>query len=421
MTADDLKKRALDYHSAQGGKIEIISKMPLKGQDDLSLAYTPGVAEPCKEIHRDPDTVFQYTARGNTVAVVTDGTAVLGLGDIGPAAGLPVMEGKCILFKVFAGVDAVPICLDTKDPDEIVKAVKLMEPTFGAVNLEDISAPRCFDIENRLKKETSIPIFHDDQHGTAIVALGALVNALKVVEKKAGDVKVVINGAGASGMSTARIFLQYGVKNVILCDSRGAVYEGRPEGMNPFKEDIARITNLDGIKGDLTEAVRGADVLIGLSAAGAISVDMVKSMADRSIVMAMANPVPEIYPDDARAGGAEIVCTGRSDFANQINNVLAFPGVLRGAMDVRARDITDDMKVAAGMAIASLVSEADLKPDYIIPLPHDNRVAPAVAAAVARAAIETGVAQISVDPEDVAKNTRALVERMHKIQTMATP
>ncbi len=421
MTQDDLKKRALDYHGERGGKVEIISKMPVKGAADLSLAYTPGVAEPCKEIHRDPDTVYQYTGRGNTVAVVTDGTAVLGLGDIGPAAALPVMEGKCILFKMFAGVDAVPICLATKDPDEIVHAVKLMEPTFGGVNLEDISAPRCFDIELRLKQETGIPIFHDDQHGTAIVALGALDNALKVVGKQPSDIKVVINGAGASGMSTARIFLRYGVKNIILCDSRGTIYKGRTEGMNAFKEEMATLTNPEAVAGGLADALKGADVAVGLSVAGAISADMVRSMAPRAVVMAMANPTPEIFPDEARGAGAEVVCTGRSDFANQINNVLAFPGVLRGAMDVRARDITDDMKVAAGMAIASLVGDDELSPGLIIPHAMDERVAPAVAAAVARTAIETGVARLKVDPDAIARKTIEMVGRTARIQQLATP
>ena len=411
----------MDYHRARKGKVEIISKMPVKGKEGLSLAYTPGVAEPCKEIHQNPDDVFEYTGRGNTVAVVTDGTAVLGLGDIGPEAAMPVMEGKCILFKMFAAVDAVPICLSTKDPDEIVKTVKLMEPTFGGINLEDISAPRCFDIERRLKEEMKIPIFHDDQHGTAIVVVGALVNALKVAEKDPDQVKVVINGAGASGMSCARILMRYGVKNVILVDSRGVIYNGRTEGMNPFKEEIAKESNPEGIKGGLADAMKGADVLIGLSVAGAVSGDMVKSMSDRAVVMAMANPVPEIMPDEAEAAGAYVICTGRSDFANQINNVLAFPGVLRGAMDVRARDINEDMKVAAGLAIGELVADSDLNPGYIIPLPMDERVAPAVAAATAKAAMDTGIAALKVDPETIAKNTYQMVEKMVKLQQLATP
>lgn len=411
-TIQAIRQRALRLHRESQGKIEVFAKVPLRNTDDLALAYTPGVAEACLEIHRDPDLAYEYTAKANLVAIVTDGTAVLGLGDIGPAAGMPVMEGKALLFKAFAGIDAFPLCVAEKDPDGIVRLVKALEPTFGGVNLEDIAAPRCFEIENRLKKETGIPIFHDDQHGTAIVTAAALLNALQLVGKRMADVRVVFNGAGASGIATTKLLLDMGVQDVILCDTRGPIYEGRREGMNPFKEEIAARTNRQRIRGTLADALRGADVFIGLSAGGAVSMDMVRSMANDAIIMAMANPVPEIYPDDAIAAGAKVVATGRSDFPNQINNVLAFPGVLRGALDVRATDINEPMKQAAARAIAALVSARDLTPDYIIPNSFDRRVAPAVAAAVAEAAVATGVARIRMAPEAVADKCRRLVERV---------
>jgi malate dehydrogenase (oxaloacetate-decarboxylating) len=389
----DLRTRALALHRENKGKVGIRSKVELKDKDDLGLAYTPGVAEPCKEIHQDKDLVWEYTFRGNVIAVVSDGSAVLGLGNIGPEAALPVMEGKCVLFKSFAGVDAFPLCLATQDVDEIVETVKRVSPTIGGVNLEDIAAPRCFEVEERLKKETDIPIFHDDQHGTAIVVAAAMINALKVVDKKWSDIRVVVNGAGAAGMAITNLLLSMGAGDVILCDSRGAIYEGRTEGMNPYKEEISKRSNRDRAK-TLAEAVKGADAFLGVSVGGALTQDMVRTMADDAIVLAMANPVPEIYPDEAKAAGAKVVGTGRSDFPNQINNVLAFPGVFRGALDVRARDINEEMKIAAARALADLVDDSQLVPDFIITDVFDERVAPAVAAAVARAAKETGVARI---------------------------
>lgn len=389
----DLRTRALALHRENKGKVGIRSKVELKDKDDLGLAYTPGVAEPCKEIHQDKDLVWEYTFRGNVIAVVSDGSAVLGLGNIGPEAALPVMEGKCVLFKSFAGVDAFPLCLATQDVDEIVETVKRVSPTIGGVNLEDIAAPRCFEVEERLKKETDIPIFHDDQHGTAIVVAAAMINALKVVDKKWSDIRVVVNGAGAAGMAITNLLLSMGAGDVILCDSRGAIYEGRTEGMNPYKEEISKRSNRDRAK-TLAEAVKGADAFLGVSVGGALTQDMVRTMADDAIVLAMANPVPEIYPDEAKAAGAKVVGTGRSDFPNQINNVLAFPGVFRGALDVRARDINEEMKIAAARALADLVDDSQLSPDFIITDVFDERVAPAVAAAVAQAAKETGVARI---------------------------
>ncbi|MCG0277803.1 MAG: NAD-dependent malic enzyme [Thermanaeromonas sp.] len=404
----DLRTKALALHKENQGKIAIQSKVAVKNREDLSLAYTPGVAEPCKEIHQNKELVWEYTSRGNLIAVVTDGSAVLGLGDIGPEAALPVMEGKCVLFKTFAGVDAFPLCLATQDVDKIVETVKLISPTIGGVNLEDISAPRCFAIEERLKKETDIPIFHDDQHGTAIVVAAALINALKVVDKEMAEVKIVINGAGAAGIAVTKLLLDMGAGDIILCDSKGAIYRGRVEGMNPYKEEIAHKTNREGAK-TLAEALKGADVFIGLSVGGAVTQDMVRSMAKDSIVLAMANPVPEIYPEEAKAAGAKVVGTGRSDFPNQINNVLAFPGVLRGALDVRARDINEKMKIAAACALAALVDEERLSPDFIITDVFDPRVAPAVASAVARAAMESGVARVKKDPKEVEENTRRIV------------
>lgn len=400
-----LREEALHMHRVNKGKLESKSKVEVKDAKDLSLAYSPGVAEPCKEIYDKPETVYEYTMKGNMVAVVSDGTAVLGLGNIGPEAALPVMEGKAVLFKSFAGVDAFPICLNTTDIDKIVETVKLLEPTFGGVNLEDIAAPNCFYIEERLKKETNIPIFHDDQHGTAIVTVAGLVNALKLSGKKMNEIKVVANGAGAAGIAIIKLLYSYGVREIIMCDTKGAIYEGRPQGMNEIKNDVAKYTNRDKKSGSLAEVITGADVFIGVSAAGALTADMVKTMNADPIIFAMANPIPEIMPEDAKAAGALVVGTGRSDFPNQVNNVLAFPGIFRGALDVRATHINEKMKVAAVEAIASLINESDLHADYVIPGPFDPRVAPAVAAAVARAAMETGVARLKVDPEEIKEKT----------------
>ena len=405
-----MRDEALRLHLENKGKLRVESKVPVRDARDLSLAYTPGVAEPCKEIHADPQKIYDYTVKGNLVAVVTDGTAVLGLGDIGPGAGMPVMEGKAVLFKAFAGVDAFPICLATKDVAKIVETVKLLEPTFGGVNLEDISAPTCFEVESRLKKEVEIPVFHDDQHGTAIVTCAALINALKIVSKKLDQIRVVVSGAGAAGIAVTKLLLKLGVTDITLCDTKGAIYEGRKEGMNPYKEGIARVTNKRRIAGGLKEAIVGADVFIGVSKAGIMTKEMVRTMAPDAVIFAMANPVPEIMPDEAKEAGAKVVATGRSDFANQINNVLAFPGVFRGALDVRARDINEDMKLAAVRAISSLISDEELSPDYVIPGPFDSRVAPAVAAAVAKAAMESGVARVKVDPDEIRQRTVKLVE-----------
>jgi len=407
-----LKEEALQMHRTHRGKIEVISKAPLLNKHDLSIAYTPGVAEPCKEIHADPDKVYEYTCKGNMVAVVTNGTAVLGLGDIGPAAGMPVMEGKAVLFKTFAGVDAFPICLDTKDPDEIVNVVKCLEPTFGGINLEDISAPTCFEVESKLKEISNIPIFHDDQHGTAIVVCAAMVNALKIVSKDASEVRVVVNGAGAAGIAVTKLLMTLGVKDVVLCDSKGAVFEGRTYGMNPYKEEIAQVTNRQKLSGKLADVMKGADVFIGLSVAGCVTREMVAGMAKDPLIFAMANPVPEIMPDEARAGGAKVVATGRSDFPNQINNVLAFPGVFRGALDARAKAINEDMKLAAVYAISGIITDAELNADYVIPGPFDERVAPAVAADVAQAAESSGVAQVKVSPEEIRARTVKLVQKV---------
>ena len=385
---------ALRMHEENKGKVSIVSKVSVKSRDDLSVAYTPGVAEPCRKIRDNKEEVYRYTAKGNLVAVVSDGTAVLGLGDIGPEAAMPVMEGKSILFKEFAGIDAFPICLDTKDPDEIVETVKRLAPTFGGINLEDISAPRCFEIEKKLKEKCDIPIFHDDQHGTAIITLAGLTNALKVVGKKKEDVRIVMNGAGAAAISIARLLLTAGFKDITLCDRKGAIYEGRPEGMNPVKDEMAKVTNLAKKSGSLADMLVGADVFIGVSAPGAVTTEMVKTMNKDAVVFACANPTPEIFPDDAKAGGAKVVSTGRSDFPNQINNVLAFPGIFRGAFDVRAKEINDEMKLAASEALANLITDEELSPEYIIPKAFDKRVGPAVAKAVAEAAKRTGVARI---------------------------
>lgn len=394
----DLKHDALKLHMDNQGKIEVVSKVPLKNARDLSLAYTPGVAEPCKEINKNPDSVYKYTSKGRLVAVVTDGSAVLGLGNIGAAAGLPVMEGKAVLFKNFGGVDAFPICLDTQDVDEIVKTIKYLAPTFGGINLEDISAPRCFEIEKRLKQELDIPIFHDDQHGTAVVVLAAIINALKIVKKDIKDVKVAISGAGAAGVAIAKLLLSAGVADAVVCDSKGIVSKDRAD-LNPSKQELAEITNRQNLSGNIFDAIKGSDIFIGVSGPGTVTQDMIETMAKDAIVFAMANPVPEIYPDEAKAAGAKVVGTGRSDFPNQINNVLAFPGIFRGALETRATDINEEMKLAAAYAIASLISPDELSPDYCIPGAFDKRVAAHVACEVAKAAIKTNVAKVKIDTE----------------------
>ncbi|GIO01227.1 malic enzyme-like NAD(P)-binding protein [Brevibacillus laterosporus] len=401
----NLREEALELHRVHQGKLEAVTKVPVRDAHDLSLAYSPGVAEPCKEIFNDPSKVYEYTMKGNLVAVVSDGTAVLGLGNIGPEAAMPVMEGKAVLFKSFAGVDAFPICLNTTDKEKIIETVKLLEPTFGGVNLEDIAAPACFEIEERLKKETNIPIFHDDQHGTAIVTAAGLINALKLVNKKIEDIRVVANGAGAAGIAIIKLLLSMGVKEVIMCDTKGIVYEGRQFGMNPVKEEIALLTNRDKIEGELADAMVGADVFIGVSAAGAVTPEMVKSMNRDAIIFAMANPTPEIMPDEAKKAGAAVVGTGRSDFPNQVNNVLAFPGIFRGALDTRATQINEEMKLAAVHAIADLIEGDQLHADFVIPAPFDPRVAANVAAAVAKAAMDSGVARINVDLEEIKAKT----------------
>lgn len=390
----NINEEALKLHEENKGKIEVISKTEVKDMHDLAVVYTPGVAEPCRKIHQDVNQVYRYTTKGNMVAIVTDGTAVLGLGDIGPEAALPVMEGKAVLFKHFAGVDAFPICLATKDPDKIVEAVTLIAPGFGGINLEDISAPRCFEIEERLKKILDIPVFHDDQHGTAIVVLSGLINALKVVGKEIDKIKVVVNGAGASAIAVLKFIMSAGVKNAILCDSKGTIYEGRKENMNPVKEEMAKITNKDKIKGTLADAIKGADVFLGLSVAGALKPEMVKTMASDSIIFAMANPTPEIMPDIAKAAGARIVATGRSDFPNQVNNCLGFPAIFKGALKVRASQINEKMKLAAAYALASLISEDELNGENVIADVFDPRVVERESEAVAKAAIESGVARI---------------------------
>jgi malate dehydrogenase (oxaloacetate-decarboxylating) len=404
----NMREEALELHKKHQGKLSAVAKVPLRNAYDLSLAYSPGVAEPCKEIFDDPTKVYEYTMKGNLVAVVSDGTAVLGLGNIGPEAAMPVMEGKAVLFKAFGGVDAFPICLNTTDVDKIVETVKLLEPTFGGVNLEDIAAPACFEVEERLKKETNIPIFHDDQHGTAIVTAAGLINALRVVGKKLEDIRVVTNGAGAAGIAIIKLLLRMGVKDVIMCDTKGIVYEGRPYGMNAVKEEMAKITNLQKLEGGLADAMKGADVFIGVSVAGAVTPDMVASMNRDPIIFAMANPTPEIMPEEAKRAGAAVVGTGRSDFPNQVNNVLAFPGIFRGALDTYATNINEEMKLAAVYAIADLISPEELSADKVIPAPFDPRVAPHVAAAVAKAAMETGVARKTVDPEEVKEKTMRL-------------
>lgn len=405
-----LREEALQMHKENRGKLGVYSKVPVRDAKDLSLAYSPGVAEPCKDIYEDDSKVYDYTMKGNLVAVVSNGTAVLGLGNIGPKASMPVMEGKALLFKSFADVDAFPICLDTTDPDKIVEVVKLLEPTFGGVNLEDIAAPQCFEIEDQLRKICNIPVFHDDQHGTAIVTAAGLLNALKLVDKKIEEIRVVTNGAGAAGVAIVKLLLHMGVKDVILCDTKGIIYEGRPFGMNPFKEEMARITNKDQKQGTLADALVGADVFIGVSAAGAVTQEMVRSMNQHSIIFAMANPVPEIMPELAKEAGALVVGTGRSDFPNQVNNVLAFPGIFRGALDVHAKEINEEMKLAAVYAISGLITDEELHADYVIPDPFDRRVVAHVAAAVANAAMETNVAQKIVNVAKMKEHLLALAE-----------
>ena len=389
----DYAKESLRLHGEWKGKIEVVATVPTKSKQDLSLAYTPGVAQPCLEIQKDVDKSYELTRRWNMCLVVTDGTAVLGLGDIGPEAGMPVMEGKCVLFKSFGDVDAFPLCIKSKDVDEIVNTVYLISGSFGGVNLEDIAAPRCFEIEKKLKEKCDIPIFHDDQHGTAVVTLAGLLNALKVVGKKKEEVKIVMNGAGAASISFTKLLLSCGFKNIKLCDSSGIIHKGR-DHMNPVKDEMAEVTNLEGQKGALADAMVGADVFIGVSVPGTVTTEMVKSMAKDAIVFACANPTPEIFPDDAKAGGARIIATGRSDYPNQINNVLAFPGIFRGTFDVRASDINDAMKIAAAQALAGLIAQDELSEESIIPAPFDPRVKDAVATAVAKAARESGVARI---------------------------
>lgn len=387
-------EESLKLHEQWKGKIEVVSRVPVGNKEDLSLAYTPGVAQPCLEIQKDIDKSYELTRRHNLCAVITDGSAVLGLGDIGPEAGMPVMEGKCVLFKAFADVDAFPLCVKTKDVDEFVNTVALISGSFGGINLEDIAAPRCFEIERKLKEKTDIPIFHDDQHGTAVITLAGLINALKVVGKKKEDVRIVTSGAGAAAIAIVKLLLSYGFRHITMCDRKGAIYEGR-EGLNWIKEEMALVTNLEKKAGTLADMLVGADIFIGVSAPGTVTTEMVKTMNKDAIVFACANPTPEIFPDDAKAGGAAVVSTGRSDYPNQINNVLAFPGIFRGTFDVRASDINEEMKMAAAKALAGLISDEDLSADYIIPYAFDPKVGPAVAKAVSEAAVRSGVARIS--------------------------
>lgn len=390
----DYAKESLRLHERVKGKIEVVSTVPVKSREDLSLAYTPGVAQPCLEIQKDVNRSYDLTRRHNMCLVVTDGSAVLGLGNIGPEAGMPVMEGKCVLFKEFGGVDAFPLCIKSQDVDTIVETIYQISGSFGGVNLEDISAPRCFEIEKKLKERCDIPIFHDDQHGTAVITLAGLMNALKVVDKRMDEVKIVINGAGAASIAIAKLLLVSGARQLVLCDRKGAIYQGRTEGMNPVKEEMAKVTNLEKRAGSLADMLAGADVFIGVSAPGAVTTEMVRTMNSGAIVFACANPTPEIFPEDARAGGAAVIATGRSDYPNQINNVLAFPGIFRGAFDVRAKDINDEMKIAAARALAGLISDDELCAEYIIPAAFDKRVGAAVAKAVSAAAVKSGVARL---------------------------
>ncbi len=390
----DYAKESLEMHYEKKGKIEMVSTVALNSKDDLSLAYTPGVAQPCLEIQKDVEKSYELTRRWNMCLVVTDGTAVLGLGDIGPEAGMPVMEGKCVLFKEFGGVDAFPLCIKSKDVDDIVNTIYLISGSFGGVNLEDISAPRCFEIEQKLKEKCDIPIFHDDQHGTAVITLAGLINALKLTGRKKEESRIVVNGAGAAAIAITKLLLSYGFEDITLCDRTGAIYEGRTDGMNPVKEEMAKVTNPNKKQGTLKDVIEGADIFIGVSAPNSLTQDMVRSMNADPIVFACANPVPEISPDDAAAAGAAVVATGRSDYPNQINNVLAFPGIFRGTFDVRAKEINDEMKFAAALAIADIIPESELRADYIVPDPLNPEVAKKVAAAVAKAAVDTGVARI---------------------------
>ena len=390
----DYAQKSLELHGQWKGKLEVVPRVPVSTREDLSLAYTPGVAQPCLEIQKDVNKSYDLTCRHNLCAVITDGSAVLGLGDIGPEAGMPVMEGKCVLFKAFGDVDAFPLCVKTKDVDEFVNTVYLISGSFGGINLEDIAAPRCFEIERKLKEKCDIPIFHDDQHGTAVITLAGLLNALKIVNKKIDEIKVVVSGAGAAAISITKLLMSAGVKNAILCDRKGAIYNGRTENMNWIKEEMAQTTNPNMEKGSLADVIVGADVFVGVSGPGTLTTEMVKTMNRDAIIFACATPTPEIFPDDAKAGGAKVIATGRSDFPNQINNVLAFPGIFRGTFDVRARDINEEMKMAAAHALADLISPEELCADYIIPKAFDKRVGPAVAAAVAEAARKSGVARI---------------------------
>lgn len=391
---ESIFQEALEEHVKSKGKLKVESRMPVETMHDLSIAYTPGVAEPCREIHDRPEAVYEVTSKANMVAVISDGSAVLGLGNIGADASLPVMEGKCVLFKRFAGVDAFPICIDSQDPDKIVEISSLITSSFGGINLEDIAAPRCFEIERKLKEVSNIPVFHDDQHGTAVIVLAGLWNALKIVDKKIEDCRIIMSGAGAAGIAICKFLMSAGAKDVVLCDRAGALYEGREENMNWAKEEIAKETNPNKLKGSLADVLKGADVFLGISAPGLVTTEMVKEMAEKAIIFAMANPTPEIFPEEAQAAGAAVIATGRSDFPNQINNCLGFPGIFRGTLDVRASDINEEMKLAASKALAELVSEEELNPEYIIPGALDERVVPAVAKAVAEAARATGVARI---------------------------
>ncbi|OFI05074.1 NAD-dependent malic enzyme [Clostridium acetireducens DSM 10703] len=389
----NVKEEALKVHKENKGKLEVVSKINVENRHDLSIAYTPGVAEPCMEIAKNKEKIYDYTIKGNTVAIVTNGTAVLGLGNIGAAAGLPVMEGKALLFKEFGGIDAFPICIDSEDPDEIIKTVKIISTVFGGINLEDIKAPECFYIEEKLKKELNIPVFHDDQHGTAVIVLSAVYNALRIVKKKLEDVKIVINGSGAAGIAICKLLIYAGAKNIVMCDSKGAIVEGDNK-LNNSKKEIAKITNKDKEKGQLKDVIKGKDIFIGVSAPGVVTKEMVKSMAKDSIIFAMANPIPEIMPEDAKEAGARVIGTGRSDFPNQINNVLIFPGIFKGALKVRAKEINENMKLAAAKGLANLIKEEELKEDYIIPDAFDKRVCDAVAEAVKEVAIKEGIATI---------------------------
>jgi len=414
---DSIYEESLKVHELHKGVLEVNSKLPIEDMHDLSIGYTPGVAEPCRTIRTNPDSVYTYTSKGNLVAVVTDGSAVLGLGDIGAAAAMPVMEGKSILFKHLGGIDAFPICLDTKDTEEIVRTVKHIAPTFGGINLEDISAPRCFEIEEKLRHELDIPVFHDDQHGTAVVVYAGLINALKVVGKDISNIRVVINGAGAAGGAISMILIRAGVRDLVICDSRGIIRQSRREGMNSMKFMLAGLTNTRELMGGLDVAIQGADVFIGVSVSNILSKDMIRSMAPDPIVFAMANPVPEIMPEDALDAGARVIATGRSDYPNQVNNVLGFPGIFRGALDTRATDINIEMKMAAARALAGIIDDEELDENYILPEPLDKRVVSVIAAAVAEASILSGAARVTPHPDEVARHVMEMVEhsKSHRV------